>query len=122
MKALLITPEVPQQPIREIEADSIIGLLKQADIPWGWGERVHGKNSRVNDFVLVGDEEAIIKGLKVNLAAIFISGYPGKLYGNFIMLSEQIVGIDGMDFVSLNPTAVGWLINYHPAFAELNQL
>lgn len=119
MKALLITPESPKVPIREVQADNLPDLMRQAGIEFGYGERVHGKNSRVNDFVLVGDDEASLKGLPVNLAAIFISGYPGMLRGNFLMLSEQMVGLSGMDFVGLNPTVVGWLMNYHPSFDNL---
>lgn len=102
--ALLAT----NQPASTVTTSSIREHLAAADIDFL--ERVHGLNSRDNDFVMLVDGDGRDRALRYNPRAHYLSGYPlaAPILGNVLFFSEGY-GDEGMDIQDLTDTGEAWL-------------
>lgn len=100
------TSNDPQTVLRRVEGDSIWDLARQLGIDYI--ERVHGRHSRDRGFVAGVDEDGWSKGFGLNMVAAELIGYPGKIVGPCLLISEGWVD-DGMDFISLSAKGTAYI-------------
>lgn len=100
------TSNDPKTILRRVEGDSIWDLARQLGIDYI--ERVHGRHSRDRGFVAGVDEDGWSKGFNLNMVAAELIGYPGKIVGPCLLISEGWVD-DGMDFMSLSDKGAAYI-------------
>jgi len=83
----------------EVEGSNYLSLFRKCGIEYG--ERVNTRNGAEHGFVSFVDDEGHRKFLPINRVGEMISGYPGRLLGNILFVSEAM-GDEGMDVISLS--------------------
>lgn len=98
---------------------SINSLFLKAGIEFA--ERVHGQHSRLNDFVMIVDDEGRDKQLPYNALGHYLSGYniQAPILGDVLFFSEDFTD-DGMDIIPLRDRGKQFLLDPKSGGVELS--